>query len=130
MNTTATCIGCGCDDWHACCSEATGQPCSWLMVDRNAGLGVCSECPDDVERWNAGDRATAVPVVRNESNGDHWWLGYVAETGFRHVEPFKSRDAAQRARRSKVALWEEPARITAPFQAASQADAMRQIDRH
>lgn len=36
---TPTCIGCGCDDNHAC-----DFGCSWLVVDRRVGLGVCSEC--------------------------------------------------------------------------------------
>lgn len=40
----ATCIGCGCDDLHAC--VAGGEPCRWLDVDRTRGLGVCSECPE------------------------------------------------------------------------------------
>jgi hypothetical protein len=35
----ARCIGCGCDDDHAC-----DLGCSWLVVDRRASLGVCSEC--------------------------------------------------------------------------------------
>lgn len=41
----ATCIGCGCDDDHAC-----DLGCSWLVVDRGVGLGVCSECSS---RWQA-----------------------------------------------------------------------------
>jgi hypothetical protein len=56
------CIGCGCDDLHACASETTGQPCSWLRVDDDQHLGVCSECPEALERWDSGDRAFAVPV--------------------------------------------------------------------
>jgi hypothetical protein len=36
----AICIGCGCDDDHAC-----ELGCAWLNVDRSAGLGVCSSCP-------------------------------------------------------------------------------------
>lgn len=58
----ATCIGCGCDDLHACEDDATGGPCSWLVVDRETGLGVCSACPGDLERWNAGDREVLVPI--------------------------------------------------------------------
>ena len=57
----ATCIGCGCDDYHACGNEDTGRPCSWLRLDRGAGLGVCSECINDIDRWDAGDREIAVP---------------------------------------------------------------------
>jgi hypothetical protein len=75
----AVCIGCGCDDLHACLialpleegieRSLLGLPvkstramtfadrgCSWLRLDRGAGLGVCSACPGSVERWDAGDR--------------------------------------------------------------------------
>ncbi|WP_205736064.1 hypothetical protein [Acidiferrobacter sp. SPIII_3] len=45
------CIECGCDDWHACPGG-----CSWLRVDRAAGLGVCSECASRVADWDRGDR--------------------------------------------------------------------------
>lgn len=58
----ATCIGCGCNDFCACVSDETGQPCAWLAVDRAAKVGVCSECPDDLVRWNAGDRSGSVPL--------------------------------------------------------------------
>ena len=58
----AYCIGCGCHDFAACVCEETGQPCSWLAVDRKAGLGVCSECAEHLGRWGAGDREIAVPV--------------------------------------------------------------------
>ncbi len=59
-NDIATCIGCGCDDNHACWSDATDNPCHWVRLDREAGLGVCSACPDDVKRWDAGDRSVSV----------------------------------------------------------------------
>ena len=58
----AQCIGCGCDDNHACYDEIADNPCHWVRLDRSAGLGVCSACPDDVPRWDAGDRTIAVPV--------------------------------------------------------------------
>lgn len=44
----AVCIGCGCDDLHACMGgldTGTGEgwdPCSWVVVDRRAGLGICN----------------------------------------------------------------------------------------
>ncbi len=60
--TVSVCIGCGCDDNRACFDEATGQPCSWIRLDRDAGLGVCSACPDHAERWDQGDREIAVPL--------------------------------------------------------------------
>ncbi|MEF2975491.1 hypothetical protein V3473_31080, partial [Pseudomonas aeruginosa] len=52
----AHCIECGCHDLAACFDEASGGPCSWLALDRAAGVGVCSACPDGMERWNAGER--------------------------------------------------------------------------
>lgn len=58
----ATCIGCGCDDNHACWDEAAGNPCGWIRLDRSVGLGVCSCCLDHVARWDSGDREIAVPV--------------------------------------------------------------------
>ncbi|MCO2275018.1 hypothetical protein FA378_10960 [Pseudomonas aeruginosa] len=58
----ARCIGCGCDDYHACWDEIAGQPCGWLRVDRGRGLGVCSICPEHTERWDAGDTSLDVPV--------------------------------------------------------------------
>lgn len=45
------CIGCGCDDRHACQDEF-GEPCGWLRIDRETGVGVCSECPDTVALWD------------------------------------------------------------------------------
>jgi hypothetical protein len=65
----ATCIGCGCDDLHACFDEAAGQPCHWLVVDRDEGLGVCSVCGEHLVRWQAGDREIAVPTGREEGAG-------------------------------------------------------------
>lgn len=50
------CIGCGCDDENPCQDMATGAGCSWLRVDRDQQLGVCSCCTEDVKRWDAGDR--------------------------------------------------------------------------
>ena len=49
------CIGCGCDDNHACIG-GNRIPCSWLRLDRNTGVGVCSECEDIVLNWDKGDR--------------------------------------------------------------------------
>lgn len=56
----ATCIGCSCDDFHACQTE--DGPCSWLEVDYAAGLGVCSNCEEHIERWDKGDR-TLPPMI-------------------------------------------------------------------
>jgi hypothetical protein len=49
-----TCIGCGCDDFNAC-EDAFGDPCSWLRTNQARGLGVCSECPEHVDRFDGGD---------------------------------------------------------------------------
>lgn len=46
---TATCIGCGCDDNHAC--FALYGPCSWLVVNRRRQIGVCSQCRDCMDHW-------------------------------------------------------------------------------
>lgn len=59
----ATCIGCGCDDLHACAEEDTGNPCHWVRLDREAQLGVCSDCPEHAERWDDGDREVQVPAT-------------------------------------------------------------------
>ena len=71
----ATCIGCGCDDLHACVEEvgaflletpkkvAAMEACHWLRLDRDAGLGVCSACPGSVGRWDAGERAPTEPCL-------------------------------------------------------------------
>lgn len=56
----ASCIGCGCDDLHACFDEVSGTPCSWVRLDRSVQLGVCSVCKEHVARWDAGDRARII----------------------------------------------------------------------
>lgn len=50
------CIGCGCDDFHACVDVDNGGPCSWIRKDADAPHGVCSCCSDALKRWDAGDR--------------------------------------------------------------------------
>ncbi|EIK6737812.1 ParA family protein [Salmonella enterica subsp. enterica serovar Aqua] len=40
----AVCVGCGCTDNNACVNEFR-EPCHWLKVNRQTGLGVCSSCP-------------------------------------------------------------------------------------
>lgn len=37
----AVCIGCGCDDLHAC-EDGLGDPCAWFVVDRRLGIGICT----------------------------------------------------------------------------------------
>ena len=60
----SVCIGCGCDDNHACVGE-NRIPCSWLRLDRDAGLGVCSECEDIVLNWDKGDRLHRITFSYN-----------------------------------------------------------------
>lgn len=52
------CIGCGCDDDHPCV-DAFEEACCWVEIDRTEGVGVCSCCPDHVDRFNDGDRTPA-----------------------------------------------------------------------
>lgn len=61
MSILATCIGCGCDDDHAC---PTG--CGWLRVDYEQGRGVCSRCPGHEARWDAGERRTHERINQRE----------------------------------------------------------------
>ncbi len=42
------CLGCGCSDSKACVDSK--EPCHWLVVDKVLGLGVCSNCPEHIER--------------------------------------------------------------------------------
>ncbi len=56
----ATCIGCGCDDYHACFDEKCGHTCYWLRIDRKVKRGVCSCCEDAVIAWDAGSREMQV----------------------------------------------------------------------
>jgi hypothetical protein len=48
----AKCIACGCNDHAACHDPFTDGPCSWLVVDRDKGLGVCSACPGALPKWH------------------------------------------------------------------------------
>jgi hypothetical protein len=49
------CIGCGCDDNHAC-PDLLGDPCGWLVQSESGRLGVCTRCPVTLRRWEAGKR--------------------------------------------------------------------------
>jgi hypothetical protein len=64
----ATCIGCGCDDNHACFDREFCRGCYWIRLDRAEGKGVCSECEEHVEAWDRGDRtnhAESAELVEN-----------------------------------------------------------------
>lgn len=66
--TLASCIGCGCDDMHACVGDQ--GPCSWLVVDYEIGRGVCSCCEPHMERWNAGERSVLMLVAKITREGE------------------------------------------------------------
>lgn len=51
VGMVSTCLGCGCDDLHAC-----PNGCRWLRVDRERGEGICSECGNLVEAWDHNER--------------------------------------------------------------------------
>jgi hypothetical protein len=52
------CIGCGCDEAHACSMEHAGftDGCWWLRFSAADRAGVCSRCEDLVPLWNRGVR--------------------------------------------------------------------------
>lgn len=39
-----TCIGCGCDDNHACETGFGGIGCHWVSQNQKTLRGICSEC--------------------------------------------------------------------------------------
>lgn len=51
MNPVSCCIGCGCNDDYGC-----DGGCSWIRLDRKAGLGVCSSCSHRASDWDNGKR--------------------------------------------------------------------------
>jgi hypothetical protein len=56
----AVCIGCGCGDAQPCTRKGPNgtlqRTCEWLRIDRDVGLGVCSQCRGLVSVWDAGQR--------------------------------------------------------------------------
>lgn len=62
MTIVASCIGCGCDDFHAC-----EGGCWWLRVDYEEKRGVCSCCAEFEAQWDAGDHTPhAQPIAELE----------------------------------------------------------------
>lgn len=55
-----TCIGCGCDDEHACINE-NKTPCHWLKFDVRKKIGVCSECAECLDIFEIIKDAKACP---------------------------------------------------------------------
>ncbi|WP_347253479.1 hypothetical protein [Leminorella grimontii] len=47
----AKCKVCGCDDHHACVSDA-GVPCHWVQINREKGTGICSQCAEQLNQSN------------------------------------------------------------------------------
>jgi hypothetical protein len=56
------CIGCGCDDLHACrvLTFFDPEPCAWLIQSSDRKLGVCSACPAEVARFKKKNRELSV----------------------------------------------------------------------
>lgn len=50
------CIGCGCDDQHAC-PDLFGDPCGWFVQSGTRKLGVCTQCGSHLKRWTQGQRS-------------------------------------------------------------------------
>jgi hypothetical protein len=64
MSTTrqpALCIGCGCDEHHACNHGGTG--CWWMRFDAAANVGVCSQCEDLVKAFDQGQREPFLTLI-------------------------------------------------------------------
>lgn len=55
LGEVAVCMGCNCNDLNAC-ETPSGAPCYWLRIDEELLIGVCSECPDFVAQFDAGER--------------------------------------------------------------------------
>lgn len=73
----AKCIGCGCDDHHAC----RGGGCHWLEVDYDDGAGVCSSCEEFLPAWHTGCRVRKYrpeDVVEREAFTQEWCASCVA----------------------------------------------------
>lgn len=67
--TTCTCIGCGCTYEDAC-----EGGCSWVAVDHDDGIGVCSSCQDEhLARFEAGERELSPEAeARMAERDEHW----------------------------------------------------------
>ena len=51
------CIGCGCDDNHACGPDLFGDACHWLVRSKDLAVGVCSFCPSELARFQRGNES-------------------------------------------------------------------------
>lgn len=55
------CIGCGCTDEDACTDGHS--TCCWLRLDRAAGVGVCSCCPEFLDHFDASKGTMRAPFM-------------------------------------------------------------------
>ena len=51
-----TCVACGCTDISACEPQ-----CRWVKVNRNEGIGLCSQCTDKKDLW--------LEAIQNKNTG-------------------------------------------------------------
>jgi len=68
----ARCIKCGCVDSHAC-----SDGCEWVLVNRDAGFGLCSRCiemrPDDDDLFsNQKIKGESVTVTLWQADRETW----------------------------------------------------------
>ena len=57
------CIGCGCDEVHACANPHSDTACWWMRFNAEDHAGVCSRCEDLVEHWDRGGHALLPQLV-------------------------------------------------------------------
>ncbi|MGZ8219816.1 hypothetical protein [Methylomagnum sp.] len=74
IRPVSVCVGCGCDDLHACFDESTHLPCHWVRLDEAAGKGVCSCCLDWLPAWDGGGREFrgCVIALQEAADGNPW----------------------------------------------------------
>jgi hypothetical protein len=63
----AICIGCGCDEIHACViparCEAGAEVCWWMRFDAARKTGVCSACEDLRKGWDQGQHQPILTLI-------------------------------------------------------------------
>jgi hypothetical protein len=65
MSLNAICIGCGCDEDHACPfgDLHVADPCWWYRFSAETKTGVCSSCTDLLAAWDKGERRPLFEVI-------------------------------------------------------------------
>ena len=77
MDNDAICIGCGCTEFEPCqiMNKRRGMAygCAWVVVDRRAGIGVCStqKCRAELPRWDRGDRKLSDQAKKRSTEKAH-----------------------------------------------------------